>query len=419
MNEICCLETAKENVKNLKNHLEKLGLLNKQYRITKLDNKSLIPITFGEVVPEDDFQTRLSKLTSCPFSILYIDKDQLLAGKLKTPQEKLQEFVLSYMKTKAIIECNLQNIMAELPKKWEIHGDLIMFPDSAFYSPVWNDFPETFWKELAELFIVKRVAVTSRIRDDGYRTPRVTIKSGRDGWVEHVDNGIKYTFDVTRNMFSKGNITEKLRISNMDCTDEVVVDLFAGIGYFVLPFLVKANAKKVIACEWNPDAVLALSKNLLLNNVNDKCEIREGDNRLVAPKGIANRVNLGLIPTSSASWRVACDALNRTTGGYLHIHENVESWIIESSESDDVDIVKEKNCACEDTCIVTQTFKGCLSGTKRLSWCRFTSACLATLRNMFDLSSQWNIELCHIEQVKSYAPHVDHLVFDIECRPRN
>jgi len=28
-------------------------------------------------------------------------------------------------------------------------------------------------------------------------------------------------------------------MAQMDCKDEVIVDLFAGIGYFVLPFLVR------------------------------------------------------------------------------------------------------------------------------------------------------------------------------------
>jgi tRNA G37 N-methylase Trm5 len=30
-------------------------------------------------------------------------------------------------------------------------------------------------------------------------------------------------------MFSWGNITEKLRIASFDCSNEIVVDLFAGI----------------------------------------------------------------------------------------------------------------------------------------------------------------------------------------------
>ena len=38
----------------------------------------------------------------------------------------------------------------------------------------------------------------------------------------------RYTYDVTKCMFSSGNITEKLRVSKLDCTGEVVVDLYAG-----------------------------------------------------------------------------------------------------------------------------------------------------------------------------------------------
>ncbi len=43
---------------------------------------------------------------------------------------------------------------------------------------------------------------------------------------------------------------------------QVVVDLFAGIGYFTLPYLVHAGAAHVHACEWNPAAVEALRKNV-------------------------------------------------------------------------------------------------------------------------------------------------------------
>lgn len=35
-------------------------------------------------------------------------------------------------------------------------------------------------------------------------------------------------FDVTRCMFSAGNITEKLRVASFNCSGETVVDLYAG-----------------------------------------------------------------------------------------------------------------------------------------------------------------------------------------------
>lgn len=55
----------------------------------------------------------------------------------------------------------------------------------------------------------------------------------------------------------------------------------SGIGYFTLPYLVHARASHVHACEWNPDAVEALQKNLEANGVSDRCTIHRGDNRQV------------------------------------------------------------------------------------------------------------------------------------------
>lgn len=54
-----------------------------------------------------------------------------------------------------------------------------------------------------------------------------------------------------------------------------------GIGYFTLPYLVHAHASHVHACEWNPDAVEALKKNLSSNGVSDRCSVHQGDNRQV------------------------------------------------------------------------------------------------------------------------------------------
>ena len=54
-----------------------------------------------------------------------------------------------------------------------------------------------------------------------------------------------------------------------------------GIGYFTLPYLVHAGTSMVHACEWNPDAVDALKKNLVLNNVQGRCQVHAGDNKQV------------------------------------------------------------------------------------------------------------------------------------------
>ena len=53
-------------------------------------------------------------------------------------------------------------------------------------------------------------------------------------------------------MYSWGNVTEKLRIASFDCSNEVVLDLFAGVGYFTLVYLVKSNAKVSIGFYYKP-----------------------------------------------------------------------------------------------------------------------------------------------------------------------
>lgn len=52
----------------------------------------------------------------------------------------------------------------------------------------------------------------------------------------------------------------------------------------VLPLHRRGGAKLVYACEWNPNAIGALRFNLLVNGVENRCIVLEGDNRLTAPK---------------------------------------------------------------------------------------------------------------------------------------
>lgn len=197
-------------------------------------------------------------------------------------------------------------------------------------------------------------------------------------------------------MFSIGNISEKLRIAAFDCNQEVVVDLFAGIGYFVLPYLICAKAKHVHACEINPDAVEALRENLRLNGVLDRCTVHFGDNRSVCPSNVADRVNLGLVPSSEISWETACRALKDSTGGILHIHANIDSKSAMNT-----------------------------SGSKRegpfkyVEWKSWTDDAMARIRNLLVTVKQrdWTVSFLHLQHVKSYAPHVDHIVLDVLCRP--
>ncbi|NXH05616.1 TYW2 protein, partial [Loxia leucoptera] len=256
------------------------------------------------------------------------------------------------------------------------------------------------------------------------RSPRVTLLLGEHGWVEHVDNGIRYTFDVTKCMFSPGNITEKLRVASLPCSGEVLVDLYAGIGYFTLPFLVHAGAAFVHACEWNSHAVEALHRSLVLNGVRDRCHIHSGDSRQLQLRDVADRVNLGLIPSSEEGWPVACRVLKKDTGGVLHIHHNVETRPAPALPQSAV-LLAERGSpeaaspAGEAQHQAEHGGEETLEARLRPEWQRWAEGTATRIQGLLaELHGRpWRSSVLHIQPVKSYAPHVHHLVLDLECRP--
>ena len=143
------------------------------------------------------------------------------------------------------------------------------------------------------------------------RKSNAEILLGENGWVEHKEHGVTYCFDVTKVMFSAGNISERGYTGKLDAEGETVIYLFCGIGYYSLPLLVNAKVGHVHACEINPDSIEALRAGLKKNNVEHRCTIHEGDNQITALnlKGVADRVLLGLLPSSEDAWSIATNCL--------------------------------------------------------------------------------------------------------------
>ncbi|HYM40481.1 MAG TPA: class I SAM-dependent methyltransferase family protein [Thermoplasmata archaeon] len=124
------------------------------------------------------------------------------------------------------------------------------------------------------------------------RTPEVRILWGRGMEVVHVEDGVRFMFDVATIMFSSGNLPERTSIAAKVRDGDVVVDLFAGIGYFTLPIAVHANASRIYACELNPVAYHYLVESLRLNRASNVMPLF-GDCRETAPRGVADVVLLG------------------------------------------------------------------------------------------------------------------------------
>lgn len=176
----------------------------------------------------------------------------------------------------------MEELLAEVPRKWEKLGDAVLLPRGSFAHGAYAlpSVALALWPTVARALHAELVAKQDEIKQNGMRQSQVRLLWGReDGWVEHWEGGVVYGLDITRVMFSSGNVTEKARMGSLECKGEVVVDWYAGIGYYTIPLLVKAQAQHVFACEWNPDSVKALNFNL---------QVRGGARRLARARVCAS-----------------------------------------------------------------------------------------------------------------------------------
>ncbi|NXU82878.1 TYW2 protein, partial [Xiphorhynchus elegans] len=385
-------------------HLEEEQMLDGRYRLQQVPGgRVALPV----------LEEKLSQLClppEMPCELVWIQQDPVpsRASRRRTPAQTLRDEL-----RRLLGGSWSEELEQDVPHAWQRHGDLVLLGEDSFRAALWERLGPALWETVASGLGAQRVARRGRVLPDGMRTPSVTLLLGQDGWVEHVDNGIRYTFDVTKCMFSPGNITEKLRVASLPCSGEVVVDLYAGIGYFTLPFLVHAGAAFVHACEWNVHAVEALHRALVLNGVQDRCCVHHGDSRQLELRDTADRVNLGLIPSSEEGWPVACRVLKKDTGGVLHIHHNVETPPAPTP------VLLAERGSPEVQHPTEDTGKETVGARVRPEWQRWAEATATRIQGLLaELHGRpWCTSILHVEAVKSYAPHVHHLVLDLECRP--
>ena len=368
------LVVDKSIASDIHQHLVDGAYINNDYVIKDLGQHIAIPVTNPVVIRKLDW-----------FDEEKLQFETIILEPKKSTNTPAQEIVSKIEKLLVANSLILTKEMVNfLPKKWELFSDLAIVPSDSLNSKEWQDLlsknealSEEIWQIIADSLKVSRIARQSEIANDKLRSSQVKMIVGDSGEVEFVDYGVKFWLDVTKVMFSSGNVTERHRIGSIDMTGEVVVDAFSGIGYYTLPMLVRSNAKHVYACELNPNSIYALTKGADLNAVSDRLTIIEGDNQITLKRlsRMADRVHLGILPSSENTWQLAIDCLKQS-GGIIHIHMNVRENEISS----------------------------------------FVDYCLKQLKQ-YAVHREFNVvELIHLEKVKWYAPHIRHIVIDVSVK---
>ena len=156
----------------------------------------------------------------------------------------------------------------------------------------------------------------------------------------HRESGCLFSVDVEKCYFSPRLSYERLRIAKEVQKDEVVVNMFAGVGCFSILIAKHANPSKVYSIDVNPTACECMERNVRINKVYGKVVPLLGDAKdLIERKfcGVADRVLMPLPEKASQYLPVAVSALNKR-GGWVHYYDFVHA----SKEEDASEKVKMK-----------------------------------------------------------------------------
>jgi len=256
-----------------------------------------------------------------------------------------------------------------LPRKWEKIGDILLLRLPEELTP----FESTIGGIYASALSCKSVLREISGIDGVFRVPNMKHIWGEiDTETIHYENGIRFRLDPSKVMFSSGNMDERIRMSTIAAPYETIVDMFAGIGYFSIPLAYHSRPQKVFSCEINPIAYGFLTQNIVLNDVTDIVEPLFGDNALIAPHEVADRVIMGYFGQTSSYLPIALSCLKRK-GGTIHYHDIFPERTIPFNVIRDIT----KIIDALDKKVIVQSYK----------------------------------------KIKSYAPGIGHYVFNLKIEP--
>jgi tRNA (guanine37-N1)-methyltransferase len=166
---------------------------------------------------------------------------------------------------------------------------------------------------------------TSAIEGD-YRLRKLELLAGTNRTVtEHHEHGCRFRVDVSKVYFSPRLSTERLRIAEKIQDNEIVTNMFAGVGTFSI-LIAKQNPRSMVfSIDSNARASLLCLVNAKLNRVQDRVLPFCGDAKYIASKilsGISNRVLMPL-PERAKEFVGSAIACLKQQGGTIHYFAHV------------------------------------------------------------------------------------------------
>lgn len=166
---------------------------------------------------------------------------------------------------------------------------------------------------------MKRIKSVCELQEISGELRRPVLKKlvGEETTTVHREHGISYKIDLAELMFSKGNVAERKRLIPTVKDNEKILDMFAGIGYFCLGIAKMHPSAEIIACEKNSVAFRFLNENIELNKIANIITMNE-DCRKLEFENCFDRIIMGYFPRTETFLDNALKMIK--PGGTIHLH---------------------------------------------------------------------------------------------------
>ncbi len=137
------------------------------------------------------------------------------------------------------------------------------------------------------------------------------------------EHGCFYKTDLRKAFFSPRLSYERMRIAELIQKNEVVLNMFSGVGCYSISIAKHSQPLKVYSVDVNPCAVTYLRENIRLNRVEKIVVPIQGDAKEVTQKQLQNVADRVLMPLPERAYQYinyAMLALKRN-GGWIHYYD--------------------------------------------------------------------------------------------------
>jgi tRNA (guanine37-N1)-methyltransferase len=208
---------------------------------------------------------------------------------------------------------------------YDVIGDIIIMkiPNSLQHKKY------TIGKQLLEsMKHVKCVFLQTSSVDGDFRLRRLELLAGVDRTVtEYHEHGCRFRVDVGKVYFSPRLSTERHRIAERVRDNEIITNMFAGVGTFSILIAKQNPCSTVFSIDSNPKANNLCLVNTRLNNVQDRVFPLCGDAKYIAGNllaGLSDRVLMPL-PEKAMEFVDSAVACLRNNRGSIHYFAHIKA----------------------------------------------------------------------------------------------